>query len=285
MGTYQTRPPAKNEEVENVTITTPIDPAALVFGSPIDNESYLASIASNIGIPTISSGPLSSSRSPSVSPHKPSEDDSEEDKKEVILKTKEEKKERTIPIVFHWDHGGNEIYVCGSFNNWMKIPMTRSRENFTTIVELPEGRHEYKFYVDGQWLHNPGEECQDNGLGTLNNIVNVSKKDFDAFNEVIDLSLFQKSEGRISPPGSYSQTIPPRSATSGLPPHLPSLLQQTVLNQDPVSDEHPALLPKPNHVVLNHLFALSIKDGVLVMATTNRYKEKYITTLMYKPVS
>ena len=42
--------------------------------------------------------------------------------------------------------------------------------------------------------------------------------------------------GRISPPGSYSQTIPPRSATSGLPPHLPSLLQQTVLNQDPVSD-------------------------------------------------
>ena len=42
--------------------------------------------------------------------------------------------------------------------------------------------------------------------------------------------------GRISPPGSYSQTIPSRSATSGLPPHLPSLLQQTVLNQDPVSD-------------------------------------------------
>ena len=83
----------------------------------------MASIANNIGIPTISSGPLSSSLSPSVSPHKPSEDDSE-DKKEVILETQEEKKE-TIPIVFHWDHGGNEIYVCGSFNNWMKIPMTR----------------------------------------------------------------------------------------------------------------------------------------------------------------
>ena len=32
-----------------------------------------------------------------------------------------------------------------------------SRENFTTIVELPEGRHEYKFYVDGIWVHDPGE--------------------------------------------------------------------------------------------------------------------------------
>ena len=32
-----------------------------------------------------------------------------------------------------------------------------SREDFTTILELPEGRHEYKFFVDGQWLHDPGE--------------------------------------------------------------------------------------------------------------------------------
>ncbi len=34
-----------------------------------------------------------------------------------------------------------------------------SRENFTTIIDLPEGRHEYKFYVDGQWVHDPGEVC------------------------------------------------------------------------------------------------------------------------------
>lgn len=38
--------------------------------------------------------------------------------------------------------------------------------------------------------------------------------------------------GGTSPPGSYTQTMPPRSATSGLPPILPPLLQQTVLNQD-----------------------------------------------------
>ena len=34
-----------------------------------------------------------------------------------------------------------------------------SREDFTTILELPEGSHEYKFYVDGQWVHDSGEVC------------------------------------------------------------------------------------------------------------------------------
>ena len=34
---------------------------------------------------------------------------------------------------------------------------TFSEKNFYTIVELPEGEHEYKFYIDGQWRHNPDE--------------------------------------------------------------------------------------------------------------------------------
>lgn len=38
-----------------------------------------------------------------------------------------------------------------------------------------------------------------------------------------------------SPTGSYTQDIPPRSATTGLPPHLPPLLQHTILNQEPPS--------------------------------------------------
>ena len=32
-----------------------------------------------------------------------------------------------------------------------------SHGDFTAIVELPGGRHEYKFFVDGQWLHDPNE--------------------------------------------------------------------------------------------------------------------------------
>lgn len=46
----------------------------------------------------------------------------------------------------------------------------------------------------------------------------------------------------------------------------------------------PTLLPEPNHVMLNHLYALSIKDGVMVLSATHRYRKKYVTTLLYKPI-
>ena len=32
---------------------------------------------------------------------------------------------KKVPIVFHWDHGGNQVYICGSFNNWQKIQMSK----------------------------------------------------------------------------------------------------------------------------------------------------------------
>ena len=47
------------------------------------------------------------------------------DDKEEESKEKEEEKDKSIPIVFHWDHGGNDVYVCGSFNNWERIPMNK----------------------------------------------------------------------------------------------------------------------------------------------------------------
>ena len=32
-----------------------------------------------------------------------------------------------------------------------------SQGDFTAIVDLEEGKHEYKFFVDGQWMHDPTE--------------------------------------------------------------------------------------------------------------------------------
>ena len=31
----------------------------------------------------------------------------------------------------------------------------RSQGEFSAILELPEGEHEYKFCVDGRWIHDP----------------------------------------------------------------------------------------------------------------------------------
>lgn len=44
------------------------------------------------------------------------------------------------------------------------------------------------------------------------------------------------------------------------------------------------MLPEPNHVMINHLYAMSIKDGVMVISSTQRFRKKYVTTILYKPI-
>ena len=44
---------------------------------------------------------------------------------EAARRSKSPEKVKKIPIVFHWDHGGEEVYVSGSFSTWEKIPMNK----------------------------------------------------------------------------------------------------------------------------------------------------------------
>ncbi|KAF9525489.1 5'-AMP-activated protein kinase beta subunit, interation domain-containing protein [Crepidotus variabilis] len=44
-----------------------------------------------------------------------------------------------------------------------------------------------------------------------------------------------------------------------------------------------SVLAVPSHVVLHHLCTSAIKNGVLAVASTTRYKKKYLTTIYYKP--
>ncbi|KAF9113539.1 galactose metabolism- protein [Mortierella sp. AM989] len=67
------------------------------------------------------------------------------------------------------------------------------------------------------------------------------------------------------------------------PPALPPHLEKVILNNVP-SKEDNSVLPVPNHVVLNHLYACSVKEGVLSIGVTARYRKKYITTVFIKPV-
>ncbi|OWK15026.1 PRKAB1 [Cervus elaphus hippelaphus] len=286
------------------------------------------------------------------------------------------------PTVFRWTGGGKEVYLSGSFNNWSKLPLTRSHNNFVAILDLPEGEHQYKFFVDGQWTHDPSEvlflpplvlwlptqfklmaypqrqlpgpsvllvevpcvteldsstHCQPVGildldepvgrpgdeafppgmlnplrntfgdllrydfylsvssqpvvtsqLGTVNNIIQVKKTDFEVFDALMvdSQKCSDVSELSSSPPGPYHQEpyVSKPEERFKAPPILPPHLLQVILNKDTGISCDPALLPEPNHVMLNHLYALSIKDGVMVLSATHRYKKKYVTTLLYKPI-
>lgn len=73
------------------------------------------------------------------------------------------------------------------------------------------------------------------------------------------------------------------SLSNDPPPALPPHLEKVILNNVP-SKEDNSILPVPNHVVLNHLYACSVKEGVLSISVTARYRKKYITTVFIKPV-
>ncbi|EFN73641.1 5'-AMP-activated protein kinase subunit beta-2 [Camponotus floridanus] len=119
-------------------------------------------------------------------------------------------------------------------------------------------------------------------MGSKNNLVSVRKSDFEVFQ-----ALAKDSEGvSSSTQTEYGQEIPPHKHWEKVtgPPILPPHLLQVILNKDTPLSCEPTLLPEPNHVMLNHLYALSIKDSVMVLSATHRYRKKYVTTLLYKPI-
>lgn len=64
-------------------------------------------------------------------------------------------KKDALPTVFKWDGGGKQVFISGTFSDWKALPMVRSHGDFVTIIDLPEGDHQYKFCVDGEWKHDP----------------------------------------------------------------------------------------------------------------------------------
>ncbi|ESK88008.1 snf1 kinase complex beta-subunit [Moniliophthora roreri MCA 2997] len=50
-----------------------------------------------------------------------------------------------------------------------------------------------------------------------------------------------------------------------------------------IADDSSVLPVPPSHVVLHHLCTSAIKNGVLAVGETIRYRQKYVTTVYYKP--
>jgi len=204
---------------------------------------------------------------------------------------------KTVPTVFRWENGGCEVFIAGSFTDWKaRIPMNYSNGEFTTIIELPEGDHEFKFLVDGRWIHDPNLQTSNDTFGGRNNIVSVQNTDFEVFKALDSDAQGSSNSNRSmqsSPPGSYGQLIPSHNTPmiirdsgmhSSVPPMLPPHLLNVILNKEIMDQEDPSLMPEPEHVSLNHMYALSIKDGVMVLSSTQRFKRKFVTTLLYKPI-
>jgi len=194
---------------------------------------------------------------------------------------------RGYPTIFKYTGTGKDVFVCGSFNNWEKIRMMKSQKDFLALIDLPAGEHQYKFFVDEEWTHDPNSPAMTNEMGSKNNYITIQQDDFDAFTALdMDSKAANKGHRRYPESDEFAQQVPSlhmfenRSGPPILPPHL----LQVILNKDTPLSCEPTLLPEPNHVMINHLYALSIKDGVMVLSSTQRYRKKYVTTLLYKPI-
>eukprot|EP00035_Acanthoeca_spectabilis_P023507 m.449700 g.449700 ORF g.449700 m.449700 type:complete len:309 (-) comp19858_c0_seq1:45-971(-) len=190
-------------------------------------------------------------------------------------------------FTFRWTGEAESVAVAGSFNNWAKIPLLPvGHREYMVKLDLKPIQHQYKYIVDGRWQHDPLAPVVASGLGSLNNLLNVSvvadESGESGTFEDFDASVVDTSFGRSTPPGEYSQNIPVFDEADA-PPLLPPHLKEATLNSEPLRND-PSELPVPNHVVLDHLYAQSVKDSVLVLGATQRYRRKYITTVLHKPI-
>lgn len=76
------------------------------------------------------------------------------------------------------------VFLAGTFNDWKTdaTPLTKDENgSWQGKLDLPVGRHEFKFFVDGQWCCEPNcdasaecPKCVPNTFGTMNRFVDVA---------------------------------------------------------------------------------------------------------------
>jgi hypothetical protein len=67
-----------------------------------------------------------------------------------------------------------EVILTGSFNEWREheLSMNRTESGWELPLNLRHGRYEYKFIVDGEWMHDPANKHKlVNEHGTFNSLL------------------------------------------------------------------------------------------------------------------
>lgn len=102
-------------------------------------------------------------------------------------------------VEIEWPYEGERVFIACSYYGWTKyVPMARKHDGCTTtglrfddkqktwvyspasenpfcaVLKLPEGRHQYKFIVDGKWFYDMKKPNLHDPLGNINNYVDVT---------------------------------------------------------------------------------------------------------------
>ena len=117
---------------------------------------------------------------------------------------------------------------------------------------------------------------------TTNDAMAISSTGADAKGESIQGNINGADSLSMKDDEGFSNTMPDLDEYTKEPPPLPPHLRHIILNKPPqLSDT--AALPVPQHVALNHLYCTAIKDNMMVLGITQRFKTKFVTTVYYSP--
>eukprot|EP01124_Arcella_intermedia_P020870 TRINITY_DN2843_c0_g1_i1.p1 TRINITY_DN2843_c0_g1~~TRINITY_DN2843_c0_g1_i1.p1 ORF type:complete len:333 (-),score=93.49 TRINITY_DN2843_c0_g1_i1:89-1045(-) len=85
-------------------------------------------------------------------------------------------------VCLSWPYGGENVFLCASFNDWVPVEMGKDTKkkitHFTLNLYLPPGTHQYKFKVmDGsgnlEWCYDIMKASVDDGFGGRNNVFTI----------------------------------------------------------------------------------------------------------------
>ena len=70
------------------------------------------------------------------------------------------------------------VKVAGTFNDWkpQSLEYNSDGDFWAKSFEIPPGVYKYKYVVDGEWMHDPSKETEDDGTGNINNVIHVEDK-------------------------------------------------------------------------------------------------------------
>lgn len=87
-------------------------------------------------------------------------------------------------------------------------------------------------------------------------------------------------------PTSNANTAGTLNSVSSLASIVSTSSSMPAMNGEAVKRrDRPTQLTEPIAVTLNHLYCSAIKDNLMVLGTTDRYREKFVTTVLYSPLT
>ncbi|KAK5465416.1 galactose metabolism-related protein [Exophiala xenobiotica] len=212
----------------------------------------------------------------------------------------------TLPTVIEWNHGGQRVYVTGTFANWERKYRLHPRKNapgMFTIINLPSGTHHLKFVVDGEMVTSPDLPTAVDFNNFLVNYIEIATEDLakprrestQPGTRATALTPEEQEQGHSGvqtpesteleepqaeeiPPGDYRQVIPQCLVDVDMPEDTDEYQNAVKLIQH--APNPPALPLFLNRSILNGI--LPVKDDNSVLTLPNHTVLNHLMTSSVK---